>query len=301
MNYELTETQRNKIVKNWGNDFYLKILQNIEIYSGKWKLSDFTFIEHYSANAIFFCRSEIYGDCVLKIGVKGQDFKAEYQVLREYNGWRYVKVYVSDIDIEAGKKAMLLERVIPAQTLAHEQSFERRLAVFSELFNGLHIEPQNPEIYETYEKWICDAVQNCEKSQKDLRGVLEYIQRAKDIFYEICKDYNKKMLLHIDIYGKNIVGGNGKYKIIDPKGVIGDPIFDTGQFLFNECCEDSIEPERATIIFPYLEKNLNMPQKILRQCFYIETVRWICDFAPMYGANDFDIERIKFAEDVMNV
>ena len=31
--YGITETPKDKIVAKWGNDFYLKILQEIEIYS----------------------------------------------------------------------------------------------------------------------------------------------------------------------------------------------------------------------------------------------------------------------------
>lgn len=302
MNYGITEKQINKIIERWGNDFYLKILRDIEIYSKKWALSDFIFFEHYSINAIFYCKSEVYGECVLKVGGNEQDyeFAAEYNVLREYNGWRYVKVYESDIDIQAGKKIMLIERVIPGQMLSQEKSLAKRLTVFSELFNGLHIEPKNFEIYETYEKWIYEAVQECEKSQKDLKGILEHVNKAKEICFEICKTYNIKMLLHIDIYSDNIVGGDGKYKIIDPKGVIGDPIFDTAQFIFNECCENRIEPENIKTILDYLEKSLNIPQKILRQCFYIETVRFISYYAAMDGADEWDIERVKFAEKVMN-
>jgi len=58
---------------------------------------------HYFDNAIFFCKSEIYGDCVLKIGGNNQDkeFISEFNVLHEYNGnRRYIKIYESDIDIE---------------------------------------------------------------------------------------------------------------------------------------------------------------------------------------------------------
>ena len=90
------------------------------------------------------------------------------------------------------------------------------------------------------------------------------------------------------------------YKLIDPKGVIGDPIFEAGQFIFNECCEEKIEPEKAGIIFDYLEKSLNIPQDILRKCFFIETVRFISYYASKYSASEFDVERIKFAEAVMN-
>jgi len=294
--------QTDKIIRRWGHDIYEKILRNIDTYTEKWKLSDLEFYEHYSASAIFFCKSDLHGDCVLKIGSNEQDeeFVGEYNVLREYNGWRYVKVYANDIDIEKRKKAMLIERCIPGKMLSEEKSLEKRLSVFTDLFNELHIAPQNPEIYVSYAKLICDGAEECANSQKDLKGLDRHIQNAKKIYFEICEKYDKKMLLHIDIFGDNIVSFNGGYKIIDPKGVVGDPIFETGQFLFNECCEDRIQPENAEIMFSYLEKSINIPEKILKQCFYIETVRFICYYASRYGANEWDFERVNFAESVMN-
>ena len=303
MAYEFTEKQKNTITEKWGNDFYDKILRDIETYSEKWKLSEFELMEYYSINAILFCKSELYGDCVLKIGGNWQnyEFVGEYNTLREYNGRKYVKVYEGDIDIENGKKVTLIERVRPGTRLSEEPSFEKRLAVFSELYNGLHIEPENPEIYDYLSDWVDEAVKDCEESQNDLKEIEKYMRKAKDIYLEIIKTYDKNMLLHIDIYGANVVSdSNGGYKLIDPKGVIGDPIFETGQFIFNECCEDKTEPEKAGIIFYYLEKSLNIPQDILKKCFFIETVRFISYYAAKYGASEFDVERIKFAKAVMN-
>ena len=293
MNYEFTETQTDRIIKNWGQEIYLKILRDIEIYSKKWKLFDLVFHEYFSINAIFFCKSEIYGDCVLKIGSNEQDelFFREYNMLREYNGRRFVKAYESDIDIEERKKAMLIERCIPGKRLTEEKSLEKRLAVFTELYNGLHIEPKNPGIYESYVKQVRDM---------EAEVLNAYIQKAKDLCFEIIKTYGKEMLLHIDIYGDNIVSDNEGYRIIDPKGIIGDPIFETGQYIFAECCENSIQPENIEIMFNYLEKSINIPDNILRQCFYIETIKWIGYYASRYGASEWDIERIKFADNVLN-
>lgn len=290
----LTKNQTKGVIENWGQDIYSKILRNIETYSEKWKLSDLCFYEYYSINAIFFCKSELYGDCVLKIGGKYQDteFNSEYHVLREYNGRRYVKVY----EYDKKDKIMLIERVMPGERLSHEKSFEKRMDVFAELYNGLHIEPQNSEIYTSYLEWICEAVRNCEKSQKDLKGQLTHVYRAKEICLEVCETYNRQMLLHIDIYDGNIVSDTYGYRLIDPKGFIGDPVFETGQFIFAECCENGVEPEKIEIMLNRLEKSINIPQRILRQCFYIETVRFLCH----EGASQDDIERIEFAEKVLN-
>ena len=300
MAYMFTEKQQREVIESWGDDFYNKLLQDIDIYAEKWQLSDFELVEYYSINAILFCKSELYGECVLKIGGDWQDyeFAAEYNTLREYNSRKYVKAYESDIDIANRKKIMLIERVRPGKRLGEEQSFEKRLAVFSELFNGLHIESANPDLYTSYVKWVCNAAESVNQ-REDSQRLRTYMQKAKEMCLELIKTYDRQMLLHIDIFGDNIVSYGDGYKIIDPKGIIGDPIFETGQFIFAECCERGIEPDKTSIIFDYLEKSLNIPNLILKQCFYIETVRFLCHETGDDGPSDWDIDMIKFAETFM--
>jgi streptomycin 6-kinase len=301
MSYEFTEKQKNDIIENWGQDSYSKILRDIEIYSKKWKLWDFQFLEHYSINAIFFCKSNRHGNCVLKLGLNSQDaeFAGEYNILREYSGKKYVRVFEHNINLEKREKAMLIERCIPGKMLSEEESFEKRAAVFAELFSGLHVKPKNPRIYESYESWVCNTADYAAENIY-LRKLNPYMQKAKALCLEIIKTYNRKMLLHIDIFADNIVSSNGGYKIIDPKGFTGDPIFDTGQFIFNECCENGIEPQKIESAFAILEKSLNIPDKILRQCFYIETIRFICHELSDGEPDDWDIEVAKFAYAVLN-
>jgi len=244
MNYGLIEAQKNKIIEKWGQNIFSKALQELEYYSQKWKLSAFIFVEHYSVNLIFFCISELCGDCVLKIGSNEQDyeFAAECNVLREYNGGRYVKVYESDIDLAARKKIMLIERVIPGEILKNEQSLEKRLAVFAELFKGLHIEPENPELYISYIDFLSNKFNDYLKATDEKEKILiEHRNKAKELYFELSEKYNRKMLLHMDLYYGNIVSdNNGEYKIIDPKGIVGDPIFDTAHHIFIECYNDNV-------------------------------------------------------------
>lgn len=67
------------------------------------------------------------------------------------------------------------------------------------------------------------------------------------------------MLLHGDFHHDNILLGNdGEYIIIDPKGVIGDPVFDIARFILNEF-DDEITTElykKINHIISILEKNL---------------------------------------------
>jgi len=307
MEYNLTETQKDKIIKRWGDGFYAKILQNFDLYTEKWKLIDFEFSEDYGHHVMFYCKSELYGDCILKI-YDHDELECEYNALREYN--ENVKCYVKALGYEHGdytNGAMLTERNFPGKMLSDEPSLEKRLAVFSELFSELHIESQNPDIYYSYTHRVNsigmpDEIIFGDRSPEDSDEIklkelypelYPHRLKATEIYQEMTSVYDKKLLIHGGLVPYNIIScGNGKYKVVKPVGIIGDPIFDTGAFIFGECCwygRDLAEPEKAEIIIDYLEKSLNIPNKILRQCFYITT-------AMSY----WSIDRISFAESVLN-
>ena len=287
--YGITETQKDKIVAKWGNDFYLKILREIEIYSEKWRLSDFVFVEYYSFNAIFLCKSELHGDCVLKM--YSEDF--EYDFLREYNGRRFVKAFEYD-DI------ILLERVIPGTMLGNEPSLEKRLAVFSELFKGLHIESKNPEIFPSYTDWVYNRVEYM-NTREDCKELYAYILKAKEIYSEMLTVYNKKALVHGDLNCNNILlNSDGKYKIVDPLSYIGDPVFEFGRHISYEYRNGKSENKFETItkIVEYFEKSLNIPSKIFKQCFYIDMIANKC--CRVEGGDTADLVDAKFAESILN-
>jgi len=294
MEYNLTKTQKERIIERNGNGFYEKVLENFDLYSEKWKLIDFEFNEDIGWHHVtFYCKSELYGDCVLKI-YDDDELVCEYNALLEYGGACYVKA----LGYEPGDHsngAMLIERIFPGETLGDEASFEKRTAIFSELFNEMHTEPKNPDIYYSYTKWVTDNGRFGEDiSKREDKELYTHALKAKEIYTEMLPVYDKKLLLHGNLNPYNIIScGEGKYKFVNPAGVIGDPVFDTGAFIFGECCwyrRSTAIPEKAEAIIDYLEKSLNIPNKILRQCFYITAVRDSCG----------DVGRIKFAEGVLN-
>ena len=120
-----------------------------------------------------------------------------------------------------------------------------------------------------------------------------HLLKAKELYLNLISVYDKKMLIHGGAHSYNIIScGEDTYKVVKPAAVIGDPIFDAGAFIFGECCyygKKLAEPETAEKIIDYLEKSLNIPNKILRQSFYITTIR-------CYQG----IDRANLAESVLN-
>gem|GEM_PF-2432410 len=312
MDYKLTKTQKDKIIERWGDGFYKKILENFDLYTQKWKLVDFEFSDIYWHHVVFYCKSGLYGDCVLKF-YDDDELEREYSALCEYND--NGKCYVKALGYEHGDRswgAMLIERIFPGEKLSDELSLEKRLEVFSELFNESYTETKNPDIYYSYAHWVDsigmpDEILFNDRAPEDSDEIklkesypelYPHRLKAKELYLKLASVYDKKLLIHGGLHSGNIIScKEGKYKIIEPAAVIGDPVFDIGTFIFGECCwftRDMAEQKKAETIIDYLEKSLNIPNEILRQLFYLATV-----MSHWENVNK-KIERIKFAESVLN-
>jgi len=129
--------------------------------------------------------------------------------------------------------------------------------------------------------------------------------KAKEICLSITRSYSRRVLLHGDFHHDNILlSSNGEYIIIDPKGVIGDPVFDVPRFILNEY-GDHITSELYTkindIIFNF-EVNLSIPNDVIRKCLYVETVMgtcWSLQSRALFDEFPKLMEDITFTESIM--
>ncbi len=262
-----------KIIAHFGQDFYDKVVRYLEFYSKKWNLKIREFVEYYSINCIFLCDSTIFGDSVLKICRPSKEVYTESNILKEYNGRNFCKLFESDIE----NGVLLLEQIKPGIRLREEKDLDKRLAVFSLLFNDFHIKPANPKIYPTYAEWVKNITEYMSK-RDDCKELYALMKKANDICIKLNSVYTKQMLLHGDFHHDNILLGADSYKIIDPKGVVGDPVFDIARFILNEF-EDSVseEMERKVIyIIKYFEKSLKIQAAVIKECLFIETAMANC-------------------------
>ncbi|TFE26254.1 aminoglycoside phosphotransferase family protein [Cohnella luojiensis] len=299
--YCFSQNEIENIINRFGKDFYEKVLRDIEEYAVKWTLTSFQFVPSYSANLVFICYSENFGRVVLKIGNPSfGEIVTEFNTLSQYNGRRFCRVFNADIE----KGVILEECVRPGNPLRDESSLDRRLSVFCSLYKGLHITPAKAEIYPTYTEWVGRITEYMSKRQ-DCKELYLYMKKAKDICLSVSTLYSQKMLLHGDFHHDNILLGNdGEYIIIDPKGVIGDPVFDIPRFILNEFGDETIPDlyKKINDIICTLEKNLNIPNDIIKQCLYVETAMGVC-WSVQDGATPEEypslLKNVAFAETIL--
>jgi streptomycin 6-kinase len=76
----------------------------------------------------------------------------------------------------------------------------------------------------------------------------DMVERAERQFVELLSDGSPSMLIHGDMNWGNILRGQREpWLVIDPKGVVGNPLYDAATFL-NDPPEDLTRPELKRLL-----------------------------------------------------
>lgn len=245
----------------------------LQVYAEKWELSEIEFQPALSGNnLIFYAVSRRYGRVIFKI-LLNNGFDKEIFALRLFQGRNFCSLYEYSLE----DMVYLMERIVPADTLFEGTSRRERIAVAVAIFPGLHMPALADAPFPTYSEWL-QAGRDGTKDRKDCASLLPYLEKAETIIQEISRKYPRRMLLHGDLHHENILKNEtGGYTVIDPKGVIGDPVFDLSRFILDEFRDDlRSEPKEAVLDFVReLGCAVNIPCEILLGCLYAETVIWL--------------------------
>ena len=267
------------------------ITHRIPIYENEWK-------------SIYTGQSKEFGPVVMKNDTNIAQLESEYHMLAKLNGNHSCKVYAFDMD----KGQLLEERILPGNKLREEASLEKRIVAFAQVFEAIHVpvvedskarDADNKlrrQNIPTYLDWLDHAYEFCEKlfqeneqttaknisdgeNAQDITIWKDRAQEARAIGQELFEKYPDRVLLHGDLHHDNLLlGADGSYVFVDPKGVIGPEIFDLPRFILNEaeyedgsCSGDGITKHIQTVI-RHLSERLGYPEEDIRKLYYMEAV-----------------------------
>ncbi|GMV86922.1 MAG: hydroxyurea phosphotransferase [Dehalococcoidia bacterium] len=188
----------------------------------------------------FVARVELPGGApaVLKVAPTDPEFTNEIAALRLYQGGGAVRLL--DCDPEA--TALLLERLEPGTPLAemHDDARATEIAagVMRELWRPLP--PGNA--FPTMEGWgQAFARVRAAYGGGSRPFPLDLFEKGERLYFELCATAARPVLLHGDLHHWNILAaGRGPWLAIDPKGVAGEPAYETGALLRNRM---GVEPD----------------------------------------------------------
>lgn len=293
MSYDFTTDQLRKLRERFGDDFLPRLQAAVTCGIDRWQLTELQFIESYSVNCNFTCVAREYGDAVMKLGDLTPEALTEWYTLEEYDGNRFCKAY--DIDLKNG--VLLEERILPGIRLREEPSLERRVEVFLGLYESLHKTTANPARFPAYLGWV-DRITEFMLRREDYPELTQHMRRARELCRSLWERYSARMLLHGDFHHDNILMGGDGYRIIDPKGVVGDPIFDLPRFILNEF-DDAVTDAMGTRIpgiIAMLHDALDIPAADIAACLYIETAMANC--WNVESGEPPELECVRFAEEL---
>ena len=277
MHYTFKEEDKVKIIERFGNDYCRNVEGLIEPLTQKWQVDALELISSFSSNLVFKGHSTVHGSVVIKFGRQDHEFIGEVNALNYFDGAGTCKL----IDVDLANCVLLEESICPGDELVLEKSLESRLEIFCDLFQQLHgngksVGTSNEQSlgsgYKSYEQWLFRIADYMEH-QEAWQEVTAHIKNAKALFIDLSAQYPEMSLLHGDFHYYNILKGERDYKIIDPKGVLGHPIFDTPRYILNEFWDEADKKnvdETIRRVFDVFNKRLNIPKNVLSKLLYIE-------------------------------
>ena len=265
-----------RLIKKLGTEIFNERISMVEKYKKQWELSEIEFKSEFSINSlIFYAVSKRYGKVILKILINSEfdeDYK-EILALKLFQGENVCKLYEYSFE----DKVYIMERVVPANTLYESAPRNKRIKIAGEIFKGLHKTDLPDTTFPTYIEWF-EAGKEGTKKREDCEELYQYLDSAERMLTDICKNYSRNLLLHGDLHHENILKNeNGSYTVIDPKGVIGDPVFDLSRFILDEF-RDDLTSEPRDVVINFVQKlgdGVGIPCETLLRCLYIETVIWL--------------------------
>ena len=181
---------------------------------------------HYVAPAVRADSTEV----VLKLGVPNEDYGREVETLRICGGRGVVRLLQSDTVVGA----MMLERLRPGTYLGDIPDKERAISIAAGVMRrfwrpapGEHPFPNVSE-YEGGLKWLQLQLDGTSPLPKPL------VARAEAMLRELIEEGNEPVVLHGDLHPWNILSAEREpWLAIDPKGVVGDPAYVLGPFIYS--------------------------------------------------------------------
>lgn len=194
--------------------------------SEKWNLRFLNMMPDLTYN--FVCLVEMLSTgepATLKMGPKRQNIETEVRWLGCFNE-AVPKIYWHD----EAHDAFLMERFAPGQslkTLVKAGDDDAATRIICQTIRDLQSHQQKQAEF-THLSELAGSL-SVLKNHLDNR----IVSKAKFLFHELTSDRTHDVILHGDLHHDNILSSGSTWKVIDPHGYVGDPVFEVGAMIYN--------------------------------------------------------------------
>jgi streptomycin 6-kinase len=168
---------------------------------------------------------------VLKLGLPGSDIVHELAALRCFDGHGMVRL----LEADAERHAMLLERLEPGTMLEALSDDDEATRCTARVMQALWTPAPQEHSFPTTARWGLGF----ERLRAHFNGATgplprRLVEEAETLYRELTASQAEPVLLHGDLHHMNILRAErAPWLAIDPKGVVGEPAYETGALLRN--------------------------------------------------------------------
>jgi len=202
---------------------------------------------------------------VLKLGVPNKEFSTEIAALQLFNGNGMVRL----IDSDADKGILLLEHIMPGETLKSIHNDQQATLIAADVMRKIRIPAPLNSTFATTSQWATGLAKLRARYQGGTGPIPErFVTKAEETYAKLHSTTRNLQLLHGDLHHDNIISAEREpWLAIDPKGVIGEPEYEVISFLMNNLPDlNPIEITRARVDIFVEELGLNK-QRVLAWAF----------------------------------
>jgi streptomycin 6-kinase len=168
---------------------------------------------------------------VLKVCFPDKEFYTEAEALRLYDGQGIIRLLAADLE----RGALLLERLLPGTALETVADDKQATHIAVEVMQKLWVPVAGNHPFPTFTHWIENMARKAPALVEPHSAFpARWIDLALRLHAELDDPAVAPVLLHGDLHQGNILrAGRAPWLAIDPKGVVGPPVCETGPLLIN--------------------------------------------------------------------
>ena len=206
---------------------------------------------------------------ILKLGLDIDGFKREAAALMAFSGFGVVEV------LSANNGLLLLECAVPGVSLKSHfpKNDDEAIHITANVIKQLHkASIPSAHAFPHVKDWLAVL-------DSDLKIPAQILQKSRELRDQLLKTAAPDILLHGDLHHDNILKNSNDWVVIDPKGVIGEPVYEVAAFIRNPMPELLTHDNSPNIIHNRITRFaelLELPAKrILDWCFVQAVLAWV--------------------------
>ena len=218
------------IVFDGGAAWIAQLPKQVAELERRWSIKvgqPFVLSYNYAADAVMADGTPV----AFKIGVPRREVNREIEAVQLYNGRGMARLLRAD----PASGALLLERLQPGDMLSTLDNDDEMTRIGAQVMRDLFRPAPKTHGLRHVAEWA-DGLQRLRAAFNGGTGPFpkRLVEMSETFFADLFASATETVMIHGDLHHFNILRAGDGWLAIDPKGMVGEPAYETGAFLRNE-------------------------------------------------------------------